>query len=206
MAITVLDLNSLFQTYWGMRPAGKVKVDDFDGSKNYITTGSKMDLDNPTLVNVKSPSGNYGDYYASDSQGRSVFMPLTLGGIFLPYCWVSVKGNKRIVETPMTERRGMVREFIAMDDYSFDVKGFVIGHNGAFPEQEIEALRNLFERNEAIECSHRLTDIFLLSQQQAGQDLVVMYDLDINTNQAIEHVRGYSFTIKSDQQFELELI
>lgn len=205
--MATINLTELFAQNWGITPSGKPRITDFDGSRNFKTTNSgELQLNDENLVNKKSQTGKYGDYYKADKMGRHVFMPLTLGGLFLPYCWIAVKSSKRIIETTLTERRGLVRELIALNDYKFDVKGFVIGQNGTFPEKDIEDLRMLYERNEAIECSSVITDIFLLTKEQQGQDKVVMYDLQIAENQAIEHVRGYSFVLQADQQFELEII
>lgn len=213
MAFNIIDLPTLFSQNWGLSvkmPAGKVEITDHDGSKNVRQTGSGAldgyNVEDKNIVNKKSRAGNYGEYYKPDKRGTYVFMPLTLGNLFLPYCWISFNAKKRIVETPLTERRGVVREYISTEDYTFSVKGFIVGHDGMFPEKDVEELRNLFERNEAVECKSVFTDIFLLSKEQGGQDKVVIYDLSITDNQGIEHVRGYSFEIKADQEFELELL
>src|ERR1700743_1877372 len=129
MATNELNLKQIFSQQFGYTPA------DF-----------KID---PKDVLKKSTPGKYGSYYAKDSQGRDVFMPLTLGGLFLPYVWMSIRGSKEIVETDMTQRRGKVKEMISMNDYEFAVKGLLIGHDGRFPETDVDALRALFERNEA---------------------------------------------------------
>jgi hypothetical protein len=207
MALTEFNLSDLFSATWGYRPMN-IKIDDPDGSKNVRQTGDEtgnIRFTSTNIVNKKSKSGMYGSYYAKDVMGRDVFMPLTLGGLMLPYVWMNIKGTKRIVETPMTERRGSVLELIAIDNYQIGVKGFVIRHDGAFPEEDIEDLRKLYERAESLECKSVLTDIFLLSKEHSGKDKVVMRDLEIMDNQGIEHVRGFQFSLTSDQILELEL-
>src|SRR4051812_3501520 len=130
-------------------------------------------------VRKKSTPGNHGSYYGKDTQGRDVFMPMTIDGLKLPYVWISVRASKTIVETPMTERFGTVKELISINDYEFAVKGLVIGHDGRFPEDDIEALRDLFQKNRAVAVKSILTDIYLLSTTNKGQDYVVIYDHEL---------------------------
>lgn len=177
--------------------------DLFTKQFGYTPPDYKID---PATVKKKSEAGKYGSYYDTDTLGRTVFMPVVLGGLKLPYCWISISGQKTIVETPMTERRGTVKEFINTDDYSIKIKGFIIGHDGKFPEKDVEDLKTLYERNEAIEIKCILTDIFLLTPEQGGQDNVVIRTFDLNENPGVEHVRSYEISLTSDQAFELEII
>lgn len=204
MAILNYNLQDLFQSTFKYRPA-EYKIDDPDGSKNYRTEPDAGDLKVDSIVNRKSEVGNYGSYYAADALGRTIFMPVTIGGTFLPYAWLTINGSKRIVETTMTERRGSVKEHISMDDYRINVKGFIIGHDGAFPEKQAEELKTLWERNEALEINCILTDIFLLTGENGGQDKVVIEDFTLNENPGVEHVRAFEMNLITDQQFELEI-
>lgn len=189
--MAVFNLGDLFIEQWGYSPGGNI---------------NDLVVDDSDLVNRRTPTGNYGGYYGEDSEGREVFMPITLGDLFMPYVWMSVSGSKRIIETPLTERRGSVKELISIDDYRFSIKGFVIGHDGTFPEKDIEDLRKLFELNEAIEMKCPLSDIFLLTADGNGQDRVVITELTIHEAKGIEHVRGFDMTVVTDQELELELI
>jgi len=205
MALVTFNLTDLFAATFGYTPMN-VK---FDANATSIRqTGdesSDIKFSSPQIVNKKSQAGMYGGYYAKDVLGRDVFMPLTLGGLVLPYVWMNVKGTKRIVETPMTDRDGSVLEIIAIDNWQIGVKGFALKHDGTFPEEEIEDLRKLFMRKESVSCKSVLTDIFLLSKENNGNDKVVMRDLEIMENQGIQHVRGFQFTLTSDMILELEL-
>lgn len=179
------DITSMFSIIYGYRP-GEFVIADKD-------------------VHKKSPDGKYGSYYAKDAIGRTVFMPVTLGDLFLPYVWFTITGSKRIVETPMTERRGSVHEFVNMEDYKINLKGLLIGHSGAFPEKETEDLKTLWEKKEAVSVKSVLTDIFLLSTEHGGQDKVIITNLNFAENPGVEHVRGFTFDLVTDQEFELEI-
>jgi hypothetical protein len=184
--MAIFDLNSMFSSMFGYSP-GKIKID-------------------PKDVTIKSGDGKYGSYYAKDVMGRDVFMPVTLGSLFMPYVWLNISGSKRLVETPMTERRGSVHELINMEDYKISIKGLLIGHNGQFPEKDVEDLKTLWERQEAVSIKCVLTDIFLLSTEHGGQDKVIITNLSFAENPGVEHVRGFSFDLVTDQEFELEII
>jgi hypothetical protein len=199
------NLQDLFQAVWGYRPP-LYKITDPDGSKNIIATGSPdFKFKDENIVNKKS-QGNYGEYYKKDLQGRQIFMPITIGGYFIPYAWAAISGSKKIVETAMTERRGSVNEIIGMNDYQISIKGFLIGQDGHFPEDFMDDMRALFEKLESVELQCILTDIFLLSKEHGGQAKVIITSLDIKEAQGIENVRGFEMSLKTDQIFELEIV
>lgn len=205
MATLTYNLQDLFEKQFKYRPP-EYQIKDVDGGLNYKSFGNSGDLKVNSIVNNKSRTGNYGSYYTTDALGRTIFMPVTIGGLFLPYSWLNITGAKRIVETSMTERRGTVKEHISMEDYNINVKGFIIGHDGSFPEKSAEELKTLYERNEALEIKSILTDLFLLTGENGGQDKVVIRDFAFNENPGVEHVRAYEFTLVTDQEFELEII
>lgn len=182
--MATFDLNKIFQDTFGYQP------------QEFKVTEEQV---------FKKSEGNYGRYYKKDVLGRDVFMPVNLAGLRLNYCWVRISGSKTIIETALTERRGSVKEFVTMDDYKIQIKGFFIGHNGQFPEQDIAEWRDIMELNEAIDIDCVLTDIFLLTPFHGGQDRVVVKDFELMDNQAIEHVRGYQIDLVTDQIFELEI-
>lgn len=175
------NLKQIFATYFGYTPE-EFKVEEKDVKKS-------------------SPD----NYYEKDSQGRDVFMPLTLGGLFLPYVWISVSSSKIIEETGVTERRGSVKEQISCEDWVFNVKGLHVGHDGSFPEKDVDDLRALYERNEAVVCKSALTDIYLLAKENEANDKVAIFDYNLHDNKGVEHVRAFEFMMKSDTIFELEI-
>jgi hypothetical protein len=162
---------------------------------------------NPEQVRKKS-EGKYGSYYGKDMLGRTVFMPVTFlyqdtqaqvigelirpeQGVYFPYAWVRIRSSKRIVETPLTERRGTIKELINIEDYYISIQGFAMRHDGSFSEEEIEALKTLYETNRPVHLRCIVSDIFLLSTENGGQDKVVITDFDLRDNTRIEHVRGF---------------
>lgn len=152
-------------------------------------------------------------YYANDALGREYFLPVTM--IFedgnsnrqikfnLPYPVISICSRKTIVETPLTERRGTVKELINITDYEIVVKGLIIGTTNEFPENEVTQLRTIYEQNSAISIQCPLTDIFLLRPDRKGSDQVVIYELELPAIKGIKNVRPYCLRMISDEAFNL---
>lgn len=154
-------------------------------------------------------------YYAEDSLGREYFLPVkiiydngngnatTPGEWTLPYPVVSVTTKKTVVETALTERRGTVKELINIQDYEITIKGFIVGNNNEFPEQEITTLRSIYELNAPLSIQCPLTDLFLLRPDRNGSDQVVIRELKFPALPGIKHVRPYELYMVSDEPFNL---
>jgi hypothetical protein len=142
-------------------------------------------------------------YYKKDSVGREYFLPVTLGDgnttFDLPYTVISIRGRKTIIDTPMVEREGSVKEFISMEDYSISIRGFFINHIGQFPEADIKTFRDWWVKNKALKITNALTSIFLTGSQK-----VVIRELDIPEVTGSINVRPFSIDLSSDLELELE--
>lgn len=171
-------------------------------------------------------SGRYGSpYYATDALGREYYMPATLeygpgnsadsgpgteqtkkSGLerfVLPHPVIAVSSRKVIVETALTERRGTVKELINIQDYEIVIKGLIIGRGNDFPEDEVIALRTVYERNTPLSLKCPLTDIFLLRPDRGGSDQVVIKELKFPAVTGVKNVRPYELHLLSDESFNL---
>jgi len=157
-------------------------------------------------------------YYKQDALGREYFMPVTLmipantsdntqlESYDLPYPIISISSRKTIIETPLTERRGTVKEVINTMDYEIVIKGFIIGTQGSFPEADVTKLRDAFEQNTAMSIKCPVTDIFLVRPGRSGSDMVVIKELRFPPVTAIINVRPYELHLVSDEPFSLVAI
>lgn len=126
----------------------------------------------------------------------------------LPYSVVKISTKKTIIETPLAERKGTVKEQFSFEDYSISIKGFLIDENREFPESQLEQLKQLYNKSQAVTLDNALTNIFLTDPdlRQDEQRRVVIYDLDIaEVTGGRLHVRPFSMNLKSDSVFTLEL-
>ena len=159
------------------------------------------------------------EYYADDALGREYFMPVkvmypdnestsnaqadVLKTWYLPYPVISITSRKTIIETPLTERRGTVKELINIQDYEIVIKGFIINRSNEFPEIDVTTLRSIYELNASLSIQCPLTDIFLLRPDRSGSDQVVIYDLKFPAISGVKNIRPYELRMISDEPFNL---
>ena len=122
------------------------------------------------------------------------------------YPVISISSRKTIIETPLTERRGTVKELINMQDYEIVIKGFIIGNSNEFPEAEVGRLRTIYEQNSALSVQCPLTDIFLLRPDRSGSDQVVIRELIFPAVKGVKNIRPYQLRMVSDEPFNLVTI
>jgi len=159
-------------------------------------------------------TGNFGSpYYANDALGREYFLPVTViypdssGNLVtyeLPYPVISIRGNKHVVETPLTERRGTVSELISTESYKISIKGFVINTVGnEMPEDELVDFRNFFECDMPFSIKCPLTDVFLLRPDRKGSDQVTIRSFELPYSIGVKNVKTYSIELVSEEPFNL---
>ena len=197
MAQLSFDLAELFQTTFGYKsPAFNP---DFNKA-----TGDKL--------SPRTETGAYGaGYYTSYHSGVEYYMPVKLGyvdnGITtewdLPYPVISISSKKTIIETPLTERRGTVKELINIRDYEIVVKGFIINAVNEFPESKVTSLRSIYEQNTPLSIKCPITDIFLLRPDRSGSDQVVITGLKFPAVTGVKNIRPYELHLVSDEPFNL---
>ncbi len=203
MASSNFSLADLFEKSFGYKSqAFSPKFDQVYG----FLDGSKSD-DRKYRVN----NGAHGSpYYSNDENGREYFLPITLrsslGTIDLPYPVISIISKKTIIETPLTERRGTVKEFINIQDYEILVKGLIINESNEFPESDVRMLRDIYELIEPVSIINPVTDIFLLRPERKGCDLVIIKDLKFPSSGGVKNVRPYELTLMSDEPFNLKVV
>ncbi|PXZ44912.1 hypothetical protein DMB45_00240 [Sanguibacteroides justesenii] len=147
--------------------------------------------------------------YAKDSLGRWYFMPVSLkhpsiqseNNMFeLDYAVISVTGKKNIIETPLTGRKGSVKELISMGDYKISIAAFIQGENGKYPEEKITRLRDIININETIELISAFTDLLL-----DLEDKVVITDFSFPSTPGVEDGQAVKIELVTDRAFELTL-
>ena len=196
-----VDLGILFSDVFGKRiPSSQPDIPT-------ITGNSINDLNRKEFGKIGGAP-----FYSTGSDGIEYFLPVVISypdnnnttqTLELPNCILSIKSRKTIIETPLTERRGTVKEFINIQDYDIGVEGFLIEPTNELPEDGLATLRMLYEKGVPVNISCALTDIFLLRPDRSGSDAVVIYDFEIPKMKGVKNVRPYSFSMKSDEPFSL---
>ena len=162
------------------------KVQPFEISKNTASQEITSRSCAPLVLNPGTDSAYY--------------LPVYLNDKLIEHCILSVTSKKTIVETPLVNRTGTVKELISIEDYSIQLDGFFIGTKGQFPDREIDELVQLYKKNEAIQLKCALTDYFILES-----DKVVIKSLEFPQQKAVINVRHFRMSLVSDSIFELEI-
>jgi hypothetical protein len=200
----IIDLYQLYKKTFGNTPYHVPEL--AEGEK---AVGELYHINSAPSLNVYAAKGGI---IKEDLNGVEIILPVRfyIGPtllMYMPYVVVKISNKKVIVKTPMNERKGTVKEQYSIDDYVIGVKGFLIGEDRQFPEDELEKLKVLYETGQAVTLDNALTNIFLTDPElgQEEQRRVVVEDLDISEVQGGRvHVRPFSMSLVSDSVFTLE--
>ena len=130
--------------------------------------------------------------------GTKVFLPVRLrcGGeeLVMPCATIRVTGQKTIIRTAISERRGTVKEQFSVGDYEFSVNGVFISSDRTLPDKDILKLKSFFESTQPVELHNAVSDLFLDSSCRVCLTAV---DFPEVQGKALRH-RPFSFTCESD--------
>lgn len=149
---SVFDLKDLYQEYFGKKLMEVSGLQKNESPRSSIHYSKKQIAFNKT--------GLY---------GQDIWHPVTFKTRYkdeevlleIEACTIAINLVKTIVKTPVSERRGTVKEIFNVDDYKFTIRGFVIGKNRKFPEEKIESLKKIFETGTAVEMHGGYPEMFL---------------------------------------------
>ncbi len=202
----VLDIIELYQKTFGRKPYVVPGISDTGNENNdYRLTESASDAEKEFTAK--------GSLLKEQYNGVEIMLPVRLYDgptmiAYMPFVVVKISGSKTIIETPLSERQGSVKEQFNIDDYKIDLKGFLIGADRKFPESEVDILRKLHETKKAVTIDNAITNIFLTNPTLPPdeQRRVVVYGFDMpDVSAGRDHVRPFSLSLKSDTVFTLEL-
>lgn len=202
MAKLTFDITGLYNLAFGGVQRGK----PFDkklltprriAQEEFQAVPATNDQEGTEFVNLRSSLA------ANLPNGQSVFMPMRLGGVMLPNePTIQISSRKNIVETVLSgsTRRGTVKELISIEDWSVVIRGVALNYKSklVYPEDQVKALRDLYERNEALTVECALTSLL-------GIYRLVIKDFTLPEMTGIQHAQAYQFTCVSDEDFILEL-
>jgi hypothetical protein len=155
----------------------------------YYETDKNLDVEYymPVSVTYTNTAGKYIEYY-------------------LPHPVMSVTAKKIIVETPLVNRRGTVKELIQTSDYDIVIKGLLVNKDNEYPERQVAEMLDVFEPNRTMLITSVLSDLFLLRRERKGSNRVVVRDIDVPGRAGIKHVVPYTLRLTSDEPFSLKMI
>ena len=187
------------------------------GSKPYVIPGvsASPDTSEPYRGITQAAETRFtdrGSLIAEDLYGVEIFLPVKLYAgplqVNLPYSVISIQREKIYVSTPLIERKGTVKELFSTDDYHIELKGFLIGRNQQFPENDLQQLRQLVDLNTDLILDNALTNIFLSDPKASAREQrrVVIKNFSLpEVSGGRKNVRPFAMKLLSDSVFNLEV-
>jgi hypothetical protein len=202
MAFGTFDIGTLFNQAFGFgrgKPFDGTRANDTDFRQELDFEGLPISSDDEgtEFVQVRNSLNT------TLPDGRTLFMPMRLGGLILPNePSISISSRKNIVETPLagSTRRGTVKELISIEDWQVTIRGIALNFQSklVYPEDQVKALRDLYETNESLDVMCALTNLL-------GIYRLVITSFELPEMIGIQHAQAYQFTCISDEDFLLEL-
>lgn len=200
---TAFDLLKLYKTYFNNTP---YFVSNNESKPLTQEPGYSINTENPRPKGSIDYSSNNIAFNKIGAYGQDIWFPITFKStvedkgklvpieIEIEACTVGVNMMKEIIRTPVSERKGKVKECFSIDDYRFNIKGFLIGKNRMVPEDQIQALKKIFETTESVELHGGYVEIFLEDSCQ-----VAVSSLDFPEVQGkATWIRPFSMIVETD--------
>lgn len=106
-----------------------------------------------------------------------------------------------IVKTPLTGRRGTVKEYIQASDYRFDITGSLITDvRNAFPLAEMRQFLDIMKSADVLKVQNIFMDAFL----QGDNVVMESYSLD-QQSQKYVNIINFKISLVSDEEFNFEI-
>ncbi|MEG2122088.1 MAG: DUF6046 domain-containing protein, partial [Rikenellaceae bacterium] len=127
-----------------------------------------------------------------------LFMPVTIGGLKIPFAVMTISGKKTIVETALVGAKGTVKELVSVDDYAITIAGML--YNGTmYPELEISRFMELYLTNESVSLVSAFSDVVF----NYGSDKVVIKSVSFPPMGGCEEMQAVKIECVSDAPYEL---
>lgn len=154
------------------------------------------------------------DFYAKNALGIEVFMPITLTDpksdsngqketkLFLENTIISCRLKKTIIETPLVNQQGTVKEVISIDDWDIDIKGIIVSpdteYYNSYPDAAVKLLTDMVFIGNSLEIQNALTAICLSDNEK-----IVIKEFSLPEMRGVENAQAFELRCVSDLEFKL---
>lgn len=165
MLVRAFDLHKLYKDVFGREPYYIQPKGSDDTETPEVKYGAIEQNPHPRGKIHYTQSGNV-SLNKIGAYGQDIWCPIKLvnadiGEMEIDYCTTAVNLSKTIIRTPVSERKGSVKECFNIDDYKFTIRGFLIGKGRKFPDEDIDKLRRLLESTQSVELHGGYPELFL---------------------------------------------
>jgi len=200
--INIYDLQALYKTTFGNKYFVKPKSEEtpIERPDHYTVA-----LENPRRRGSVDYSQNQIALNKIGSYGQAIWFPVEFWksnkiALTIDACTISVQLSSTIIRTTVSERRGTIKEQFSEDDYKFTIKGFLIGKDRFFPEDQILLLKEIKETREPISLHGGYPELFL---DESCRVVITSLDFPEVTGKAT-WIRPFNLTCESDFILDLK--
>lgn len=156
----LIDLRDIYNTYF-QKPYQVSKTDTAAEVAEYKNIASKYKNVTQDQVFNGIPVSKI-----SEITGREVFLPVELRSangknVTVDCATIRITYKNTIVRTPLSERRGTVKEQYSGGDYVFTIKGVLISINRKMPDVDIDLLKDIATNEAQVTLNNALAEIFM---------------------------------------------
>ncbi len=173
---------------------------------NSIPMAPKNYIIKDTTFKTRSDLGE--PFYAKNALGIEVFMPVSLEDeatkttLQLENTIISCRLKKTIIETPLVNQQGTVKEMISIDDWDIDIKGIIVSpdtvYYNAYPDAAVKKLKDLVFIGNSLKIHNALTAICL-----AENEKIVIKEFSLPEMRGVENAQAFELKCVSDLEFKL---
>lgn len=191
------DLKDIFKSVWGYNAFPYFLRENTSDARNegYYDFGETTARREYNIVGAS--------FYGINNNGSEVFMPIRLirpdGSKLLLQNTVSDFSNKKtIVETPLVNRKGTVKEEISVNDWEINVKGIMVSSDFDYPDEQVNELDELYELGVGLGLENARASLLL-----KGNEMVVIRSLRLPELKGMKNVQPFEMVLVSDWAFDL---
>lgn len=133
----------------------------------------------------------HGQTYQNELGLTFSFPDITLETVLL-----SINQTKNIVKTAIQGRKGTVKEYIGMGDYTLSINAIITGANGSYPKSDVQDMIIMAQCPNAITVTSWYLNMFTINS-------IVIDSYDINQDEGGYSRQPISLTASSDEQANL---
>jgi hypothetical protein len=200
------NLKDIFKSVWGYTAAPYLFSAQNRLEKALFGKGKSENEYNFGEYGERREYSIHGDpFYANNNNGNEMFLPIWLikpdqSEILLQNTVSSFNNRKNIVETPLVNGLGTVKEQISITDWDINVKGLIVSTDRDYPDREVQELKQLYDMEVTLGIRNARSSIVLENQEQ-----VIIKSLVFPEIKGMMHIQAFEMELVSDIPFKLTI-
>lgn len=142
---------------------------------------------NPVYGTVEFEAGSYEKLDGTTINYENIILTSVL---------VSISLTKNIVKTATEGREGLIHEYTSSGDYIISINGVINGHPNSYPENEVNALKDILNVPDKLSIVNKAMNLFNI-------DYIVITNFTLPQETGKYSQQGFSISAISDKEIDL---